>query len=949
MNDNHCTYCGQKLQNNAQFCTNCGRPSDLPVVSRNTGAYSAASQTNQMPKQSAERGPKRNGYGLLITAVSVVLAAAILITGFWQPGFFVGGRGAFVYSGPSYAGNSEAFSITPFPALTISAEENALDQDRDFTVEEASESVFLEVFNTMEESGMLLMNLYEIDAGLEDHESFPGTYTMEFDLAGLDIPEALYDYMTVYRISDEGEAMELACTVEGSLLTCQSNKNSLVALSTILLWGGCSVATFCASFFGYKATEEYTEKWAGLDGKTLMHVDVCNDLYRVTWPMEYSQVWKEKKERLNTIYNSARDQLNAEMMSNYNTGYAMAQAYTRILADALASNEEYQTLLKQLNDEQWLLQNCTPAEVTKAIDALKASHEYLAVTRGFTSRTNKTDVILVYDWPQGDTALGYAKNPYAGAPYMLINMSKMSGGNAGDPTVIDDMYLTLAHELFHVFQTNYTTIDWDSNTIFFEATALVLETEARKYFVDKQTFSTSPILTDSDFFETLSTTFGQMPSSDADVCVSNGYTLSRFIDFLRTEGGYSFELKELMTAFKNTGSFRAALQSVTGANDPTFGSMYRHFCRKYAQQFFNRYKAASSGNGIRSTLLPAVQLSAGTPVIKVPVADQPLSSYVREFKVDTASIGGEYALLLLSDDTLKNKENYYPINITAGVERVKGLFFPVSSASSSYLFELHAYTEADGLEAFYTAYLLTPPESPSVSIEDEKRMVIELPRESAAAREGIIDGYLVTVTSSDGMVTNKHIAYRNWSKPLTLSLSKLTGEKEDVSFTVTVKEYVKSGGKYCYGPASRDAGNSLSEQVLDEQLIEAQAGSGEITVSMLWSTADDFDLHIITPSGAEIYYSNPSADGGTLDVDRQASDTAIVAAPIENIYFASPPEGTYKVYIYNYCDRTEGGASDYMVRVTVGGESQTFTGRLDGTGSTADILEFRYATSTAED
>jgi hypothetical protein len=48
----------------------------------------------------------------LIAVLSAVLAAAVLITGFWQPGFFLNAKTGGVLSAP-YAGNSAAFSAMP--------------------------------------------------------------------------------------------------------------------------------------------------------------------------------------------------------------------------------------------------------------------------------------------------------------------------------------------------------------------------------------------------------------------------------------------------------------------------------------------------------------------------------------------------------------------------------------------------------------------------------------------------------------------------------------------------------------------------------------------------------------------------------------------------------------------------------------------------------------------
>jgi len=137
--------------------------------------------------------------------------------------------------------------------------------------------------------------------------------------------------------------------------------------------------------------------------------------------------------------------------------------------------------------------------------------------------------------------------------------------------------------------------------------------------------------------------------------------------------------------------------------------------------------------------------------------------------------------------------------------------------------------------------------------------------------------------------------------------------------------------------------STLSEEELNNQLQNAGALTGAITVSMLWSTSDDLDLHLVIPNGEEVYYSNKaSSDGATLDVDMQAWEDEIVAQPVENIYSTTPTAGHYQVYIYNYNDRTPDSASSYLVRVTVGNNSQTFEGTIDGTDTQVLITEFDY-------
>ena len=131
-----------------------------------------------------------------------------------------------------------------------------------------------------------------------------------------------------------------------------------------------------------------------------------------------------------------------------------------------------------------------------------------------------------------------------------------------------------------------------------------------------------------------------------------------------------------------------------------------------------------------------------------------------------------------------------------------------------------------------------------------------------------------------------------------------------------------------------------NEEDLDDTLTSLGAGTGEITVSMLWDSEDDVDLHVDTPSGEEVYFGNRDAGGGTLDVD--ANYDVMMDEPVENIYFTSPDTGTYTVTIVDYSDRTDGSVTNYIVRVTVGDQSQTFTGTIDGSGTSIEIISFNY-------
>jgi hypothetical protein len=111
-------------------------------------------------------------------------------------------------------------------------------------------------------------------------------------------------------------------------------------------------------------------------------------------------------------------------------------------------------------------------------------------------------------------------------------------------------------------------------------------------------------------------------------------------------------------------------------------------------------------------------------------------------------------------------------------------------------------------------------------------------------------------------------------------------------------------------------------------------GTGDVQVTLSWNSVADVDLHVVDPSGEEIYYiSRQSASGGELDLDSNAG--CLSDGPRnENITWPSngAPIGTYHVLV-DYWANCTATSTDYSVTVNVKGQSsQTFTGNFTGTG-----------------
>jgi len=120
--------------------------------------------------------------------------------------------------------------------------------------------------------------------------------------------------------------------------------------------------------------------------------------------------------------------------------------------------------------------------------------------------------------------------------------------------------------------------------------------------------------------------------------------------------------------------------------------------------------------------------------------------------------------------------------------------------------------------------------------------------------------------------------------------------------------------------------------------------NGELRISLSWWVDSDFDLHVRTPSGAEIYYDNRGADGGALDVDDCVTTCLDPSGThVENIYFAQdPPAGQYAAWVVNYDGRAGGS---YELELSIPGYEPTTTpGSLPATeGAESSVTIFSIA------
>ena len=122
-------------------------------------------------------------------------------------------------------------------------------------------------------------------------------------------------------------------------------------------------------------------------------------------------------------------------------------------------------------------------------------------------------------------------------------------------------------------------------------------------------------------------------------------------------------------------------------------------------------------------------------------------------------------------------------------------------------------------------------------------------------------------------------------------------------------------------------------------------GTGDVQITLSWQADVDLDLHVIDPSGAELWFGQPrSRTGGELDVDANAAceARAMMTNPVENVFwpYGGAPRGHFVVSVHYFADCIRTGRVPYTVTVKRDGVTSTFPGQLSRQNDLRVVMEF---------
>lgn len=191
----------------------------------------------------------------------------------------------------------------------------------------------------------------------------------------------------------------------------------------------------------------------------------------------------------------------------------------------------------------------------------------------------------------------------------------------------------------------------------------------------------------------------------------------------------------------------------------------------------------------------------------------------------------------------------------------------------------------DGLEG-----LLLSSVKPSTKVSDARATVIGI--------DQFMDEVLPTATSIDLLVQNKHAG----------NFVSLTANEDD-----RAARLFKWDNRFAW---SYDG--NITDSIRERVKSAGGNVDGKLRFSLAWDNTDDLDLHVQTPNGSRIYFSNRRAQGGKLDVDANGMD-GMREDPVENVAFVDPVDGSYVVQVHQYSKRSSSNVGFTLQAATEGG------------------------------
>lgn len=803
-------------------------------------------------------GKQRTGF---ISLIALTLVLAILVTGFGWPGFFKrsSSRGG---SSSDFAveGNSKAIHIQPLDYLTIDAPENTFVQDVDVVFAEITDENALNALestlrNEAEGHNEFVLGAYEIDMGMGPDDLAPGSYTVAVDLEKAGVPEDLWPSVSAYRVDADGYWSEYVTGFADTSLIVESQQNSTLVITACVLYGGYVVidelvptlSGFNLSFKRFFTPEDSiyvydNDNWR--TGKRIFKLkftysDTLGELIR-------RRDWLRAGvgERSEFKPAALRETLGKKLGVDPETltGPQLRAYKEPLIEEKCRENPEYVALEEQIAqyEESGKLTNIEM--IGRIAKNLRIAYQYLKEQAKVNMPKYVVDVRLSYVTGGGGATGVTINHILLKNSYLLINTGYLL--TQGSERWYDNLLVTATHEVFHACQRTYCSRFY--NIKFEEATAQMVEDDCNEYYLKNGITTYRGTSENGSKLEVyalpldkFSVTYdGETVKYKGSDKADAGYPLCHLIRYLRDKLAPEMTYAQMCQVYKKfwtTPTVTELLKELFGLNDEGLTLQFQMFAHDKQAMFYEMAESASENmDHTKRWAFPfSMKFSDDTdptPRLRVEVKDYAYTLRTRYLlPVLPTGYDGDIALLLVPDPGFEEALPDLRL-VPAGPNQANakrsrnGLFFPPQPVwDPFYVIEADGGTSDTGRSAYYSVWTLTAPQMDPPKTEGGE-LIFTLPELSGAAGagQGLIDGYRVTVTCSDGTVTEKYYPISDAATEQSLYLNDLkasSSKAEDVTFSLTVCEYIdEDGGSYSFGPESGQMRGAPSADAFEDTL-----------------------------------------------------------------------------------------------------------------------------------
>lgn len=798
------------------------------------------------------------------------LVLAILLTGFTEPGFLLPligekqesgktGIGGVTVSGGADvpAGNSKAFSIKPIEGITISAEENALDKDRDIKLDILSDEEYLDCVDSLDEiisPAETIVGAYELDAGLADDELMPGNIRMSFDLEELGIVQDMYNNVNIYRIDDEGKWYEYAMELDGKNAVTESNQNSIIAVTLVTLVSAFALTT-AYNVYDYLKTGSIPMFADGsckvsLDGKTRFRIVADPETMKAVTEMYTQETGSATEQRayekaideMRSVHGSSVDKYikttkrgkrtfstkDKELMREFNS---INSQWINALQNSDQSYLDAQQKLRDLEDGYTGASADEFYPVAKTVEALTMAYDFLKneIKVTIPNYVLRVDLTTKLEGSSGVTEYEGS----IGNPYCTFNVSTMD--------YIENLPLTAAHELFHAIERRYVSKGY-ANFKFDEALAAAVEFEAYDYYEKKCTFNVerrkamSEIYTYSDFALPMDkcAQFGNVDTSYPDGTytaskIASCYPMGNFILYLKS-GNPELTYSDILTKYGKlwrNGDLSKVLCEVFSITEKQLYNKYHSFVIYKYDEFYRSGIISTSSGYTPETVVDGSKTKVG-------VSNKEFTVRARRITVEkNKSTDKEYALVLHKDNDFADSVpvmDFVPVSTSGegeyGELKNGDVFFVVKEFETKsaeyegltdveevyrykgivdwYLLEIIGKGEGKGSsnQGIYTLYPVYAPDTPIVDSRD-KKLTITFPDPEKSPSYEIAEGYLIRLYFGNTLEETFAVDFDDLDEKNSFTINLEDLYTDDLkSLWMTASEYLgeSKGGDYLSGP-----------------------------------------------------------------------------------------------------------------------------------------------------